>query len=39
MELTVIDRPVLIPFVNSLCQVDFAARTICVDVPDGLLEL
>jgi 16S rRNA processing protein RimM len=39
MELTVVDRPVLIPFANSLCQVDLAARTIRVDVPDGLLEL
>lgn len=39
MELTVANRPVLIPFVNSLCQVDLAARTICVEIPEGLLDL
>jgi 16S rRNA processing protein RimM len=39
MELTVANRPVLVPFVNSLCQVDLAARTICVEIPEGLLEL
>jgi 16S rRNA processing protein RimM len=39
MELTVDARPVLIPFVNSLCQVDLTARTIRVDVPEGLLDL
>jgi 16S rRNA processing protein RimM len=39
MALTVDARPVLVPFVNSLCQVDLAARTIRVDVPEGLLDL
>jgi 16S rRNA processing protein RimM len=39
MALTVDTRPVLVPFVNSLCQVDLRARTIRVDVPEGLLDL
>jgi len=39
IALTVDRRPVLVPFVNSLCQVDLAARTIVVDVPEGLLDL
>lgn len=39
MELTLDARPVLVPFVNRLCQVDLAARTIRVNVPDGLLGL
>jgi 16S rRNA processing protein RimM len=39
MALTVDHRPVLVPFVNSLCQVDLAARIILVDVPEGLLDL
>jgi len=29
----------LIPFVKSLAHVDLAARTIRLDVPDGLLDL
>ncbi len=39
MALTVDARPVLVPFVNSLSRVDLAARTIRVDVPEGLLDL
>ena len=39
LTLTVDGRPALVPFVKSLCQVDLAARTIVVDVPDGLLDL
>jgi len=39
MTLTVEARPVLITFVNSLCQVDLAARTIRMDIPEGLLDL
>ena len=39
MELSLGARPALIPFVKSLCQVDLAARTIHVDVPEGLLDL
>jgi 16S rRNA processing protein RimM len=32
-------REVLIPFVPAYCQVDLAARTVHVDVPEGLLDL
>jgi 16S rRNA processing protein RimM len=39
IRLTVEAREVLIPFVNSLCQVDLAAREIRVDLPEGLLAL
>jgi 16S rRNA processing protein RimM len=39
IALTVGNRPVLIPFVNSLCRVDLTDRTIRVDVPEGLLDL
>jgi len=39
IKLTLDGRSLLVPFVNSLCQVDLAARTIVVDVPDGLLDL
>jgi 16S rRNA processing protein RimM len=39
MELTVAERKLLIPFVKSLAHVDLAARTIRLDVPDGLLDL
>jgi len=39
IKLTLDGRPLLVPFVNSLCQVDLAARTILVDVPGGLLDL
>jgi ribosomal 30S subunit maturation factor RimM len=31
---------VLIPFVGSICRrIDLAARTITVEVPEGLLDL
>jgi 16S rRNA processing protein RimM len=39
IEVKIADRLVLIPFVKSLCQVDLAARTICVEIPEGLLDL
>jgi 16S rRNA processing protein RimM len=39
MALTIEARPVLVPFVKSLCEVDLAARTIRMDVPEGLLDL
>lgn len=39
MELTMAERKLLIPFVKSLVQVDLAARTIRLDVPEGLLDL
>lgn len=40
MELAVDGREVLIPFVSSICrQVDLAARTLIVDLPEGLLDL
>jgi len=39
MEVKVGDREVLIPFVGPLCEVDPAARTIRVDLPEGLLDL
>jgi 16S rRNA processing protein RimM len=39
MVLTVAERKVLIPFVKSLAQVGLAARTIHVEVPEGLLDL
>ena len=32
-------REHLIPFVSALCEVDLAARTIRMDMPEGLLEL
>lgn len=32
-------RKVLIPFVSALCEVDLAARTIRVEIPEGLLDL
>ena len=39
MEVRVDGREVLIPFVSSICrQVDLTARTIAVDVPEGLLD-
>ncbi|MBV9404896.1 MAG: 16S rRNA processing protein RimM [Acidobacteriaceae bacterium] len=39
MEVNCDGRAVLIPFVRPLCEVDFEARRICVDLPDGLLDL
>jgi 16S rRNA processing protein RimM len=40
MEVVVDGREALIPFVNSICRrVDLAARTITVDLPEGLLDL
>jgi 16S rRNA processing protein RimM len=39
MALSVGAREVLVPFVNSLCQVDLMAREIRVDLPEGLLGL
>ncbi len=40
MELTVDGREVLVPFVSSICRrIDLAARTITVDLPEGLLDL
>ena len=39
MELAVAKRKVLVPFVKSLAQVDLGARTIRLDVPEGLLDL
>ncbi len=39
MEVKVDKREVLIPFVSSLCDVDRIARTIRVDLPEGLLDL
>jgi 16S rRNA processing protein RimM len=39
MEVSVEGREVLIPFVSSICRhVDLAARTITVDLPEGLLN-
>jgi 16S rRNA processing protein RimM len=32
-------RERLIPFVRQCCQVDLAARTICAELPEGLLDL
>jgi 16S rRNA processing protein RimM len=40
MEVSVDGREVLIPFVTSICRdVDLAARTITVELPEGLLDL
>lgn len=40
MEVRVDEREVLIPFVGSICRhVDLAARTITVELPEGLLDL
>jgi 16S rRNA processing protein RimM len=40
MEVSVNGREVLIPFVTSICRdVDLAARTITVKLPQGLLDL
>jgi 16S rRNA processing protein RimM len=40
MEVSVEGREVLIPFVSSICRhVDLAARTITVEIPEGLLNL
>jgi len=40
MEVRIDGREVLIPFVSSICRVvDSAARTITVDLPEGLLQL
>ena len=39
MEVGVKGREVLIPFVAALCEVDLAARSIRMDIPEGLLEL
>jgi 16S rRNA processing protein RimM len=40
MELTVNGREVLVPFVSPICKrVDLAARTVTVDLPEGLLDL
>ncbi|MGI8960477.1 MAG: ribosome maturation factor RimM [Bryobacteraceae bacterium] len=40
MEVSMGDREVLIPFVSSICRhVDVAARTITVELPEGLLDL
>ncbi|MGI9074248.1 MAG: ribosome maturation factor RimM [Bryobacteraceae bacterium] len=40
MEVSVDRREVLIPFVGSICRhIDLAARTITVELPEGLLDL
>jgi 16S rRNA processing protein RimM len=39
MEVTADDRELLIPFVAALCVVDLTARTIRMDLPEGLLDL
>jgi 16S rRNA processing protein RimM len=40
MEVNVDSREVLIPFVSSICRrIDLAARTITVELPEGLLDL
>jgi 16S rRNA processing protein RimM len=40
LELKIGDRDVLIPFVSPICgSVDLEARTIAVDLPEGLLAL
>jgi 16S rRNA processing protein RimM len=39
MEVSAEGREHLIPFVSALCNVDLAARTIRMDLPEGLLEL
>lgn len=39
MEVKVGEREVLVPFGSPMCNVDLTARTIRVDLPEGLLEL
>ena len=39
MEVNCGEREVLVPFVSSACEVDLPARTIRVDLPEGLLDL
>ncbi len=39
MEVGAKGREHLIPFVAARCEVDLAARTIRIDLPEGLLEL
>ncbi len=39
MEVKTADRELLVPFVSALCEVDLAARTIRMDLPEGLLDL
>lgn len=39
MQVAANGREVLIPFVPAHCQVDLTARTVDVDVPEGLLDL
>ncbi|MDQ2842582.1 MAG: ribosome maturation factor RimM [Acidobacteriota bacterium] len=39
MEVSADGRERLIPFVSSLCQVDLVARTVKVELPEGLLDL
>ncbi len=39
MEVRSAEREQLIPFVTSWCQIDLNARTIRMDLPEGLLEL
>jgi len=39
MEVQLNGREALIPFVAAECSVDLAGRTICMDLPEGLLEL
>lgn len=39
MELSDQGRERLVPFVRDLCEVDLAARTIRMDLPEGLLDL
>ena len=40
MEVDIEGRPVLIPFVPAICvKVDLEAKTVRVQLPDGLLDL
>ncbi len=39
MEVKVGNREVLVPFGTPMCHVDLTARTVRVDLPEGLLEL
>lgn len=39
MEIQGSDRELLIPFVSEMCKVNLKARTIELDVPEGLLDL
>jgi len=39
MEVKDGDRELLIPFISALCDIDLAARTIRMEIPEGLLEL